>query len=205
MTFNHLLHAYQSGQDIIFDLDNTLYKETDFLFRAYDEIAHKFYSEQAETISLFLQTSFTQNGRQHLFDKMMTRFPNERLTIDIVLEELRSSVFEDSLSLYPWFLRFSQFIDDEFVLRVITNGNPRQQKNKIKSLIWPATIHTKEFIFADEYEAKPSTASFKALAGWDNLKDPLYVGDSAVDKSFAHALNFTFLPAQSLIYDRVTA
>ena len=203
MTFNYLLHAYQAGRDIIFDLDNTLYPETNFLFRAYDEIANKLYPDEAEAVSLFLQTNFTQNGRQHLFDKMIMRFPNDGLTIDIILEVLRNSVFENSLSLYPWFLKFCQFTDDKFVLRVITNGNARQQKNKIKSLKWPATIHTKEFIFADEHEAKPNTASFKALTDWDNLTDPLYVGDSAVDKSFADALGISFLPAQTLIVDRV--
>ena len=62
---------------VVFDLDDTLYQETDYLFSAYQEI-EKFISKildfPYEKVSGFLQRTFESRGRDGLFDLFLDHF-----------------------------------------------------------------------------------------------------------------------------------
>ena len=69
-----LLNKYEN---FIFDLDNTLYDETEYLFRAYQNIAGKLSGKNAKKKAeyfKFLKNTFLKEGRQNLFDKFLINF-----------------------------------------------------------------------------------------------------------------------------------
>ena len=70
-------NLFDSYQVIIFDLDNTLYDESVYLFSAYNDIG-KFIEKQVggysgEYVS-FLVTSFKKYGHHGLFDMLLSHF-----------------------------------------------------------------------------------------------------------------------------------
>ena len=83
-------------------------------------------------------------------------------------------------------------MDSEFIIKIITNGTPQQQLNKIRSInfSWPEELI--EVVYASSYEAKPKALSFYHLKGAENFISPIYVGDSLVDEQFCVNLNIEF-------------
>lgn len=199
MSIEYLVAANKAGRDIIFDLDNTLYAERQFLFAAYKQIASILYSEYTNKVYAFLTATFLKEGRRNLFDKLMLEFPRSNLDVEDFLSILRSHRCNNCLRTYSWVNDFFRCVGDEFQWRIITNGNVQQQKNKIKSIDFPADKNRMEIIFANESSPKPATASFFCLVNAENLCQPIYVGDSLIDRDFSNNLNIEFYNVSNLL------
>ena len=79
-----------------------------------------------------------EKGRSCLFDKLVDEFSiDEIITVDCCIEVLRNTYCDKCLFAYPWFYKFLNKAGKDFKLKIITNGNIQQQKNKIQSLIFP--------------------------------------------------------------------
>lgn len=198
MSIEYLVAANKAGRDIIFDLDNTLYAEQQFLFTAYKKIATKLYPECKNKVYAFLIATFKKDGRRNLFDKLVLEFPRSNLGVEDFLGILRSHRCNNCLSTYSWVNDFFHCVGDEFKWRIITNGNVQQQKNKIKSIDFPADKNRMEIIFANESSPKPATASFFCLVNVENLCQPIYIGDSFIDRDFSDNLNIEFYDVSNL-------
>ena len=70
MTVEYLTEQSRKGRQLIFDLDDTIYLETQFLFRVYKEIANTAINVNPNVIYNFLKKTFTQDGRKNLFNKL---------------------------------------------------------------------------------------------------------------------------------------
>jgi len=188
---DYLIRSYTKKRTIIFDLDNTLYLERNYLFIVYEEISKRYYPEVSENVFNFLCNNFSKYGRGNLYQKLINEF-GRKLSLDQFLECLRSTNIHNKIDVLPWFRKFCSHTDNQICGNIITNGNVEQQINKIESICWPENFKLVNVIYANKYEPKPSVASFRILANKIELFRPIYVGDSAIDKKFAQNTNVDF-------------
>lgn len=148
----------------------------------------------------FLLDEFSSQGRSFLFDKFITHF-NLPYEVADLLDLFR--YYEDApdslLTVFPWFRRLSDRLNQSFPLLLITNGNKAQQKQKIEELNLVKFFPNIHCVFADEYGGKPKKAPLKALAKKIVLHDPIYIGDSEVDRVFCEKCEIEFVNVKNLM------
>jgi len=198
MSVDYLINAHKNERTLIFDLDNTLYDESTFLFNAYSGIADLYEHNKGEVYK-FLVSEFNSKGRSQLFDKLITTFPKDNINIKKCLDVLRNYSCECCISIYPWVDQFIEGVGQGFIFRIITNGNAQQQQNKIRSLNLPIDRAKIEVIFANDIAMKPKKMSFFALNNAQQLNSPIYVGDSDVDRKFCQSLDIEFYDVSQLL------
>jgi len=200
MNLDYLVSQYQNGRQLLFDLDNTIFEEKIFLFRAYRYITINIANPRSqEGMFEFLKSTFSQNGRGELFNKLVAAYNQQNFTVERCLQLLRSYKCDKCIEPYPWFKNFLNRIDAKFELYIITNGNVMQQKNKIASINFPLNIKNIKVVFANQFTPKPSIDSYTHLKKYQNMTNPLYVGDSATDKIFSERAGIEFLDVHKLM------
>jgi len=193
---SNILKRYQN---IIFDLDNTLYKETDYLFPAYSEIAKKIELSEgikSEIISNYLINEFTQFGRENLFNKLIINYQLEESYLSLAIKILRNHKPSQKILLYQ---KMHEFIITAYKaakkLFILTNGNKIQQTNKISCINWPIQLDAINIIFANDFMPKPSAKALIFIIKNFNLirKDTLMIGDIYTDELCATRGGVNFL------------
>lgn len=189
----------------IFDLDNTIYKEEDYLFQAYLAIAEKFSASISsvgkEQLFGEMKDLYEKQGREKLFDKFLATFNLPAGNLIQCLEILRSfkptQPIEIEKNAKHILLSLKERKKKIFVL---TNGNPDQQKNKIRNLNWEGLDKYINFVYANEIEPKPSSAGvFYILKNSGIGKNKaVFIGDSETDKVCASNSGINFLTANNL-------
>lgn len=183
---------------IVFDLDNTLILERDYLFGAYEEISNQIESAclvDKLKINNYLKDEFINNGRTKLFDKMINRFNISKIEIKAILNILRSYTPLKKISLIENMKLILQVLKDEKIPYVIfTNGNVDQQKNKVANIKWDGLLT--DVIYANEINPKPNPISFSNYLIKNKIKinksKILMIGDSVVDELFAENFGCDF-------------
>jgi HAD superfamily hydrolase (TIGR01549 family) len=85
---------------------------------------------------------------------------------------------------------------------VITNGNPQQQKNKIKQINWQGLDSKIRFILANEFIPKPNPGSFKETnIKQTELSQTVYIGDSNTDEEFAANIGIAFIHINLVLHN----
>lgn len=199
MTVEYLTEQVKCNRQLIFDLDDTIYLEIDFLFRVYKEISKKAVIENPKTIYEFLKKTFLKEGRENLFDKLEIAFPKESFLLEKSLEIMRNYQCDSCINTLPWFKKFLSKMKDNFIIKIITNGEPQQQINKVNSIdfSWPKSLI--EVVTASSNKPKPNTESFFQLKNVKKFISPIYVGDSSIDKEFCKNLNIEFYDINKMI------
>ena len=183
-----------------FDLDDTLYPETSYLFPAYKEIAKyvaKKYNLDSKELYHFLEERFLECGRNKLFNKMNKHFGIPDIEIDEYLKILRNYTPGNKLPLYENMKSLLKKLNGlKKKIFIITNGNVTQQKNKIKNLDWDG-IEITDTVYANMLKPKPSPTAIKSIIDKYKLtpKECLFIGDALTDKlSAANAgIDFVFV------------
>ncbi len=198
MTVEYLISQNKKGRQLVFDLDNTIYQETDFLFKVYKEISKTATNNPPDIIYNFLKKTFIENGRKNLFNKLIKKFSSESFTIENCLSIMKKFKCHQCIDTFPWFNKFLSKIKKDFIIKIITNGTFEQQQNKIKSIKfnWPKELI--EVIYASSIESKPGVLSFYKLKGVEDFILPIYIGDSPEDEQFSKNLNIEFYDAKKL-------
>lgn len=198
MKLNDLIHHARTGNSIIFDLDNTIYEEKEFLHQVYKYIAKNIFYESGyndEEVLNFLIKSLKNCGRSSNFSETLKRFPIAKVDEAHLVKMMRAFKPVTLLKKMSWFEEFCTSLPN-FEIKIITNGDPRQQKNKIDSL----RITNPTFIvFANKTIPKPNPSAFEWLNETKLLKDPVFVGDSEIDKNFAINCNINFVNVKNII------
>ena len=198
MSYKALKDLYDLNKPLAFDLDNTIFDEYEFLSKCYKKIWKSIYGNNYELPYKFLCENFKLNGRKKLFNKLLKKFPSKSDVEDCLLI-LRNSSFEEEINVLPWFESFMQLTKKPFHLRIITNGNESQQRNKIKSLSLKKYELRLEVIYACKYGGKPDPRAFFALNNSKDLTDLIFIGDSETDKLFCKNSNITFLNVNNFL------
>lgn len=187
----------------IFDLDNTIYDEREYLSNGYKEIA-KYVAEANKSGQLkeyydYLIAEFDTRGRSMLFNKFIEHF-NLTVSIHSLLQILRCQ--ETQIQMYPKSKKIlDMLVNANKYIYILTNGNVEQQRNKVKLLGLKEQYSSIDVVYASLFEPKPSP---KALLNIINSvcaekKDAIMIGDSEVDELTAYNANIAFINIKDII------
>ncbi len=187
-----------SKQVFVFDLDNTLYPEKDYLYQIYYMIGQ--FVEYQETfdhdkITKFLIDEFEQNGRKNLFNKLIERFGLSEEYMENFLRLMRTGRLPLRLLLYKEIeIYLNELVDKDKKIFVLTNGNPEQQYNKIIQIDWNGLQQHIKCYFANEIKPKPAPDAMLKIIEEHNLvkDDIIFIGDSVEDEECAKAAGVEF-------------
>lgn len=172
------VEKYIEGLDaVIFDLDDTLYSEKQYVRSGYKKIAEHFSILAME-------------------DEMWTVFKSGGRAVDVVLEKygleeckdkaLQTYRFQEpEICLYPGVRGMIERIRREYKAGIITDGRPEGQRAKIRAL----GLDVDEVIITDELGSiecrKPNPIAFEKMAGRLGTEFGVmcYVGDN-IEKDF---------------------
>jgi putative hydrolase of the HAD superfamily len=163
-----------SSSFLVFDLDDTLYHEINFLISAYKEIANTI--DPIDSHTIFHKMFEMYSNGENAFEYLINTFPEKELTIDNLLYLYRNH--------YPVISAmdgvkemFDQIIRKKARIGIITNGRSITQRNKLKALgLFP---YLSEIIISEEcgYE-KPDERIYRIISDkYPNL-NYFYFGDN---------------------------
>lgn len=189
----------QQDNYFLLDLDNTLYDEKQYLYPAYHAIAKKLasgYSLNEIELTNFLIKAFEEGGREKLFDRMCEKYQIPQSAIPEMLSTMRDLKLATSIELYPKAKLFiEKLIAEKKTVFIVTNGNLRQQQNKVNSISWGESFPHLIFIYTALFQPKPNRASFDYLVKEYSLSPEkcVMIGDSIIDEEFAGNCGIRFL------------
>ena len=143
----------------VFELDNVLYPEKDYLFQVYYLFASLLeYTElinAKETTDLMINT-YLNKGKEFVYDSLKEKFGlNEKFRANLK-HLLLTAKLPLKLLLYQNMLNLLQeIVIDRKKIFIVTNGNPEQQLNKIKQTEWHGLEQYLTVYFTEESTPKP--------------------------------------------------
>lgn len=189
----------------IFELDNVIYPEKDYLFQVYYLFASAIeYTDlvNAKTTTDLMVATYLEEGNEVVFDRV-----KEKLGID---EKYRKS-FEHllltaklplKLLVYKNVLNLLQeIVIDRKKIFIVTNGNTQQQLNKIKQTEWNGLEPYLICYFTYESKPKPETDAIELLIKEHNLnrRDIMMVGATNVDSLCAEAIGIDYTDVNAIL------
>ncbi|KLT65554.1 HAD hydrolase-like protein [Pedobacter sp. BMA] len=188
---------------VIFELDNVLYPEKDYLLQVYYLFAQFIeYSEQkpASPILDFMRAEFENNGAVELFEKTSTAFDIDlkyRHNFELLHENARLPL---KLLLYQNVLQFMQeLVVDRKKIFIVTAGNPVQQLNKIKQTEWNGLENYLTVYFEDELKI-PKYEIFNNILLANELaaESVLVVGANKYDETQSELSNLAYIVSSEI-------
>lgn len=143
----------------IFELDNVIYPEKDYLFQVYYLFASMLeYTElfDAKVMTDLMVNTYNAEGKEMVFDRLKEKFNiDERYRVNF--HHLMHTVkLPLKLLVYQQALDFLQKIAiDRKKIFIVTNGNPVLQLNKIKQTEWRGLEQYLTCYFAEETKPMP--------------------------------------------------
>ena len=89
MNLNYLYQQYLLSRDFIFDLDDTLINEKDYIFSAYKEIGEIIKKKNNIDIKDFLEKEFIIYGRSLIYQRLIKQFKLK----DFSLEDFKRTLY----------------------------------------------------------------------------------------------------------------
>lgn len=189
----------------IFELDDVLYPEKDYLYQVYYLFASLL--EYAEFVDAKKTTDFLINA--YLAGKKDTCFDllKEKLNINEKyrknLEQLMvTAKLPLKLLLYKNMLNLLQeIVIDRKKPFIVTNGNPQQQLNKIKQIEWHGLENYLTVYFAEETMAKPEPDVIDLLIKDHNLqrRDLVMIENGETDRLCAEVCGIDYFSVSEFL------
>ena len=192
-----------SKKGFIFELDNVLYPERDYLLQVYYLFAN--FIEFTETVptadelTSFLKSAYEHHGQEGLFERASQMFgidqkykENFNKLHSTAILPLKLIMFPDMLSL------LQEMVVDRKQIFLVTNGDPEVQLNKIRQLEWNGLGQYLTVYFANEMKAKPETDVLEFILSKHQLlrKDLVVIGNNDTDEDFASAGGIDFIDSR---------
>ena len=182
----------------IFELDNVLYPEKDYLFQVYYLFANLIeYTElyDAKTMIGLMTSTYETEGKDFVFDRIQERFKIDEKYRQNFNNLLHTAKLPLKLLLYKHMLELLQeIVVDRKKIFILTNGNPEQQLNKIRQTEWHGLEQYLVCYFADEILPKPEPDAIHFILKEHNLqrRDILMIENSEVDRLSAQACGIDY-------------
>jgi len=167
---------------LVFDLDDTLYVEKDFVKSGYKAVAgHLADTGRCSfemTFPLMLETLETQ-GRHMVFQALLERFPKEAISIPELIDVYRQHM--PTIQLLPGYLDLLRGFGRKYKLGMITDGLPAVQERKVRALglsdVMDKIIYTWEY---GSGKQKPHPLPFSMMLDYLGVEpgSTLFVGDN---------------------------
>ena len=164
----------QKSRVVVFDLDDTLYKEQDYLLSAYREIAAKIESRYGFDGIFDQMLKWWQKG-ENVFQRLVSYCPLS--TVNDLLTIYRSHVPDIRLDEETKCLLGR--LHQHAVLGLITDGRSLTQRHKIDALGLSAYMDGKDILISEEtgFE-KPAEAPFLHFMERYHSRTYYYIGDN---------------------------
>jgi FMN phosphatase YigB (HAD superfamily) len=189
----------------IFDLDNVLYPEKDYLFQVYYLFAGLLeYTElidAKQTTDLMVNTYNTE-GKDVVFDRLKEKLNINEKHHQNLRNLLITAKLPLKLLLYKNMLTLLQeIVIDRKKIFIVTNGTPEQQLNKIKQTEWHGLEQYLIAYFASEKIAKPEPDVIDLLINEHNLqrREILMIENSDTDKLCAESCGIDYLSVDEFL------
>jgi putative hydrolase of the HAD superfamily len=167
---------------LIFDLDDTLYLENDFVMSGYRAVA-RFLADTdvcgfQDAFDCMAET-FVAEGRQKVFHALLEKFPNSSTMLSDLVEVYRQH--NPSICLFPGYSDLLQKLAHQYRLGVITDGLPAVQARKVRALglesVMDKIIYT--WVYGADKE-KPHPYSFSLMLEFLQIEPEsvLFIGDN---------------------------
>lgn len=185
-------------QLVIFELDNVLFPEKDYLLQVYYLFAQFIeYSEQkgAGPIIEFMRAEYEKSGTAHLFENTAKQFgidPKYQYNFNLLHQNARLPL---KLLLYKNILSFMQeLVVDRKKIFIVTAGNAEQQLNKIKQTEWNGLEQYLTVYFSDELNQSKAEI-FQKILDDNNLSpnEALVVGANNFDEEQSKLVNLPYI------------
>ncbi|MBS7562886.1 HAD hydrolase-like protein [Mucilaginibacter sp. Bleaf8] len=186
----------------VFELDNVLYPEKDYLFQVYYLFAGFMeYTELLDAkvlVNLMVQT-YEQEGKEEVFNRLQQRFKIDekyRFNFEHLHKNaqlpLKLLLFDDMLKL------LQDIVVDRKKIFIVTNGDPQLQLNKIKHTDWQGLESYLICYFANEIAPKPEPDVIHQLMGDHQLqrRELIMFGNTQEDELCAEASGITYQPVE---------
>ena len=169
-------------QAILFDLDDTLYPENEFVLSGYRAVARETalrgeceYNDAVDC----MQTAFYAAGRKEVFPGLLARFPGLCMTLEDMVRVYREHIPE--ICLFPGYGSLLEEFGKKYHLGMITDGLPYVQRGKVSALgieeLFEKIIYTWDY---GEERQKPHLYPFALML--ESLRitpeSALFVGDN---------------------------
>jgi len=167
---------------LIFDLDDTLYPEQDFVASGYRAVAQhvrEHYGCDYKISLSAMMTAFHSLGREKVFPSLLARFPQIPIQLDELVAVYRSH--DPAINLFPGYSELLKDFSRQYRLGMITDGLPSVQERKVKALGLGSVIE--KILYTWEYgseKQKPHPLSFSLMleALGSSAESALFVGDN---------------------------
>jgi putative hydrolase of the HAD superfamily len=171
-----------SSTFFVFDLDDTLYTEIDYLKSAYRSISIEMDSRRSKNLYQEMLRIYSSGG--NAFKYLLEKYPEKNLTIEKLLSLYRNHYPE--ISLREGVLKIlSEIKKNSGKLGIITDGRSITQRNKIKALGLGNLID--KLVISEEFGyEKPSRLLYESFMEDNNCKQFYYIGDN-LSKDFVTA------------------
>ena len=169
-------------QAILFDLDDTLYPEKEFVVSGYKAVARKVAAtEGCDFTAAFdcMMYSLQTAGRHTVFSDLLAYFPTIPFTINELVWAYREHV--PMIELMPGYSQLLQRLKKNYRLGIITDGLPATQRSKVGALgiesLFDRIIYSWDY---GQERQKPHPHSFTLMTEFFQLppKSMLFVGDN---------------------------
>jgi putative hydrolase of the HAD superfamily len=182
---------------VIFDLDDTLYRERDFVASGYGAVSRhvaKAAGLPARNIFRAMMRTLSIAGRRAVFPMVIADFLKDPIPVGELVEIYRNHI--PQIRLFPGYDRLLKQLRQQLKLGIITDGLPSVQRRKVEALgLLQAVDH---IIYTGDFgpqKEKPDPLAFSLMM--QRLKaDPsrtIYVGDNpSKDRIGAHRAGMRF-------------
>ncbi len=161
----------------VFDLDDTLYQEADYLWSAYRSIAHQLLPYTDGDISDWMMQLYAdkQNVFAAIIDKYATSIPAS-ITLQHLLAHYRGHI--PAIKLAEGIIKFLDHLKASNIpMGIITDGRSITQRNKLKAL--GIEHYFQDIIISEEFGSeKPDPRNYRYYHDKYPGKDFYFVGDN---------------------------
>ena len=167
---------------LVFDLDDTLYVEKDFVRSGYRAVARHLADTGLCTFETAYQTmieTLELHGRHMVFSALLEKLPSLSMSIQELVDAYRRHT--PSIELFPGYLELLKQLGSNHKLGIITDGLPEVQKRKVLALglseVMDKIIYTWEY---GSEKQKPHPMPFSLMLECLGVEPEaaLFVGDN---------------------------
>jgi putative hydrolase of the HAD superfamily len=182
---------------LVFDLDDTLYPEIDFVSGGYKAVARLVsdrYGTSCSEIFYTMMSTLAAEGRGAVLPRMIERFCDSSRSLPELVEVYRGHL--PRIRMFPGYRCLLRRLGRHYRLGIITDGNPEVQRRKVHALGLQHAVD--KIIYTWDYGeeiGKPNPLSFLLMLDYLRAEPPqvLYVGDNPEkDCRGAHAAGMRF-------------
>jgi putative hydrolase of the HAD superfamily len=142
----------------VFDLDDTLYKEIDFLKSAYQEIAVEL--QKVGVCHAYLKMLAWYEAKQNVFEKL-NEFYHVHIPIEYMLQLYRNHFPTISFSEGAEVL-LASIVDTGDKVGIITDGRSITQNHKIQALGLQKYVHPSDIVISEDFGSqKPDARNYR--------------------------------------------